>query len=87
MCVNLEWVEGSRWTGEGLDGLVRLYKKVDMFVNLEWVAGSYELIERVYKNIDMIADNIREAFKYMHMRVNIKWVAWSRQPERVWMDY
>ena len=24
MCVNLEWVVGSRQTGEGLDGLVRV---------------------------------------------------------------
>ena len=87
MCVNIGWVAGSRLNGEGLDGLVSLYRNIDMFVNLEWVAGSYELIERVYKNIDMIADNIREAYKYMHMLVNIKWVAWSRQPGKVWMDY
>ena len=24
MCVNLEWVAGSRWTGEGLNGILRL---------------------------------------------------------------
>ena len=24
MCVNLEWVAGSRLTGKGLDGLVRV---------------------------------------------------------------
>ena len=42
MCVNLEWVAGSRRTGEGLDGLASLwvYKKIYMCVNLELVAGS-----------------------------------------------
>ena len=25
MCVKLEWVAGSRWTAEGLDGLVNVY--------------------------------------------------------------
>ena len=42
MCVNLEWVAGSRRTGEGLDGLASLwvYEKIYMCVNLELVAGS-----------------------------------------------
>ena len=41
----MDW-RGSGWTGEGLNGLVsrepivRVYKKIDMCVNLEWVAGS-----------------------------------------------
>ena len=35
MCVNLEWVAGSRWTAEGLE-----CKKMYMCVNLEWVTGS-----------------------------------------------
>ena len=33
---NLEWVAGSRQTGEIIGGV---YKKIDMCVNLEWVAG------------------------------------------------
>ena len=35
----MDW-QGSGWTGEGLNGLVSLYKKIDMCVNLELVAGS-----------------------------------------------
>ena len=35
--VYLEWVAGSRWSGELIE---RLYKKIDRCVNLEWVAGS-----------------------------------------------
>ena len=42
MFVNLEWVAGSRRTGEGLERLASLwvYKKIYMCVNLELVAGS-----------------------------------------------
>ena len=25
LCVNLEWMAGSKWTCEGLDGLVRVW--------------------------------------------------------------
>ena len=34
-----ELVAGSGPTGDSLNGLVSLYKKTDMCVNLEWVAG------------------------------------------------
>ena len=37
--MGLELVAGSGRTGESLNGLVSLYKKTDMCVNLEWVAG------------------------------------------------
>ena len=37
--MGLELVAGSGPTGDSLNGLVSLYKKTDMCVNLEWVAG------------------------------------------------
>ena len=58
MCVNLEWVTGSRQTGTGLDGLARVW--MDWWGS-EWTS---EPIVRVYKKIDMC--------------VNLEWVAGSR---------
>ena len=51
MCVNLEWVAGSRrieWvTGFKRSGeLIKMvYKKIHICVNLEWVAGSRRTAE------------------------------------------
>ena len=50
MCVNLERLAGSRGTGEGLEGLVRIFRNckalriahelLNICINLEGVAGS-----------------------------------------------
>ena len=49
--MGLELVAGSGPTGDSLNGLVSLYKKTDMCVNLEWVAGC----RRTGKGLDGLA--------------------------------